>query len=80
MPEERGRKREKKVRTRNPKKIFVGRLAYRTTSESLQRYFTQYGEVKEAAVRRDKGTGKSRGFGLIEFDDTEGVKKTLAQS
>ena len=55
------------------KKLFVGSLAWATTDESLQTHFAQCGTVASAKVITDRESGRSRGFGFVEFEnDTEG--------
>ncbi|KAF9671050.1 hypothetical protein SADUNF_Sadunf12G0006500 [Salix dunnii] len=50
-------------------KIFVGGLPWETRSDSLQRYFEQFGEIKEAVVIIDRSTGRSKGYGFVTFKD-----------
>ena len=53
--------------------IFVAKLNYRTSSEALERLFSQYGEVVSAKVIMDRETGNSKCFGFVEMEDeTEG--------
>ena len=51
------------------KKIYVGNLPWSTTDTDLQELFTTYGSVTSARVITDRETGRSRGFGFVEFDD-----------
>ena len=51
------------------KKLFVGSLAWGTTDETLQAHFATVGTVASAKVVTDRDTGRSRGFGFVEFDD-----------
>jgi len=51
------------------KKLYVGNLAWATTSDSLKSAFAQAGEVISATVMVDKMTGRSRGFGFVEVPD-----------
>ncbi len=51
------------------KNIFCGSLAWATTSESLERAFSQFGTVTSAKVITDRETGRSRGFGFVEMED-----------
>ena len=51
--------------------IFVGNLPYSTTSEDLRQAFSAYGEVKSANVIMDRDTGRSRGFGFVEMDNSQ---------
>lgn len=50
------------------KRIFVGSIAWATTSDSLKKHFEQAGAVAKADVLTDKMTGRSRGFGFVEMD------------
>ena len=50
------------------KKLFVGGLPWATTNDDLRDLFSQAGTVASATVITDKMTGRSRGFGFVEFD------------
>lgn len=52
-------------------KVFVGNLPYSTTDEELSAHFAAAGAVKSARVITDKMTGRSRGFGFVEFETQE---------
>lgn len=47
--------------------IYVSNINFRTSSESLQSLFEQYGEVSSARIINDRETGRSRGFGFVEM-------------
>ena len=47
------------------KKLFVGGLAWATTSEGLRKAFEEFGEVIDAKVITERETGRSRGFGFV---------------
>jgi RNA recognition motif-containing protein len=51
------------------KKLYVGNLAFGTTSEDLMGLFGQYGTVSNAQVVMDRETGRSRGFAFIEMSN-----------
>lgn len=51
------------------KKLYVGNLSFRVTSEELRDLFSQYGNVTSASVISDRDTGRSRGFGFVEMAD-----------
>lgn len=51
------------------KKLFVGGIPWATTSDDLQQLFSQHGTVSSATVITDKMTGRSRGFGFVEFEN-----------
>ena len=49
------------------KKLFVGGIPWATTSDDLQQMFSAHGTVTSATVITDKMSGRSRGFGFVEF-------------
>jgi RNA recognition motif-containing protein len=49
--------------------LFVGSLAYATTDDSLKAFFEQVGPVSSARVITDRESGRSKGFGFVEFED-----------
>ena len=51
------------------KKLYVGNLAFETTSDDLVALFGQYGSVTSAQVVTDRETGRSRGFAFVEMAD-----------
>lgn len=50
-------------------KLFVGKLSFDTTDDSLRTLFEQYGTVTSAHIAFDRLTNRSRGFGFIEMTD-----------
>ena len=49
------------------KKLYVGNLAYTTSSADLEQMFAPYGHVESAQVIEDRDTGRSKGFGFVEM-------------
>ncbi len=60
-------------------KLFVGGLAWATTSDTLNQFFSQVGNVTSASVISDKFTGKSRGFGFVEMATSEEADKAVQE-
>jgi RNA-binding proteins (RRM domain) len=50
------------------------KLPYETTGQELSDLFAEYGEVKSAKIITDRESGRSRGFGFVEMNDTEAKK------
>jgi len=50
-------------------KLFVGGLPYSTTDEELEEMFSSHGNVASAKVIMDRETGRSKGFGFVEYED-----------
>jgi RNA recognition motif-containing protein len=57
------------------KKLFVGGLSWGINWQELKDIFGEFGEVVFARVITDRETGKSRGFGFLEFANIEDAKK-----
>lgn len=53
--------------TDGTKKVFVGNLAWSTTDDELFEFAAQSGEVQSAVVQRHEDTGRSKGWGLVEY-------------
>jgi RNA recognition motif-containing protein len=59
--------------------LFIGSLAYATTDDSLKAFFEQIGEVESARVITDRDTGRSKGFGFVEYKDETNNQKAVDQ-
>ena len=51
-------------------KLYVGNLAFSTTEEELRETFEKHGKLVSVKVITDRETGRSRGFGFVEYEDT----------
>ena len=60
-------------------KLYVGNLAFQTTSEELQDLFGQAGTVESASVVEDRMTGRSRGFAFVEMATKEEATAAIEQ-
>jgi len=59
-------------------KIFVGNISYHTTEEALRELFESTGrEVVSVRVITDRETGRSRGFGFVEFGSEADARSAL---
>jgi RNA recognition motif-containing protein len=59
--------------------LFIGSLAYATTDDSLKAHFEQIGAVKSARVITDRDSGRSKGFGFVEFESDDDNQKAVDQ-
>lgn len=48
-------------------KVFVGSISWNTNNEGLAAHFAQVGTVTSATILMDKMSGKSKGYGFVEF-------------
>ncbi|HEX7097843.1 MAG TPA: RNA-binding protein [Acidimicrobiia bacterium] len=58
--------------------LYVGNLAFGTSSADLEKLFAQHGEVASAQVIVDRETGRSRGFGFVEMPDAASARQAIA--
>ncbi len=62
-------------------KLYVGGLPFTTTDEELAAAFAAHGTVASAKVIMDRETGRSKGFGFVEFEnDDEGKAAEAAMN
>ena len=59
-------------------KLYVGNLPFQTSSEELERLFSQAGTVESAQVTTTLA-GNSRGFGFVEMASREEGAAAIAQ-
>ena len=59
--------------------IYVSKLSFDTTSDSLKELFAKYGETTSANIITDRATGFSRGFGFVEMPDASEGKKAIEE-
>ncbi|KAI3748480.1 hypothetical protein L6452_11571 [Arctium lappa] len=48
-------------------KLFVAGLSWSVDEKSLKEAFSSFGEVSEVRIMYDKDSGRSRGFGFVNF-------------
>ena len=60
-------------------KLYVGNLAFQTTSAELQELFAQAGKVESASVVEDRMTGRSRGFAFVEMSSDAEAASAIEQ-
>jgi len=59
-------------------KLFIGGLAFSTSTDRLREVFAAAGQVESAAVVTDRDTGRSRGFGFVEMATVEEADRAIA--
>ena len=60
------------------KKLYVGNLGYGVTDDQLREMFGPYGSVQTAQVITDRDTGRSKGFGFVEYGDDNEAKAAIS--
>ena len=59
------------------KKLFVGSLPWAVNDEGLKEAFTPYGNVVSATVVKDRRSGRSKGYGFVEFENDSEAKAAI---
>lgn len=59
--------------------LYIGRLPHGFYEQEMYSYFSQFGEVVQVRVSRNKKTGRSKHYGYIEFADG-GVARVVAET
>lgn len=58
-------------------KLFVGSLPWSVDDNTLQSVFEPHGQVVSAKVVTDRETGRSRGFGFVEMQDSTAANNAI---
>ncbi len=57
--------------------IFVAKLNYNTSEDTLRDLFEAYGEVSSAKLVMDRETGRSKGFGFVEMPNDSEANRAI---
>lgn len=60
-------------------KLFIGGIAFSTTTQALRDFFSPAGTVVSATLVTDPDTGRSRGFGFIEMATSDEADHAVTQ-
>lgn len=60
------------------KKLFVGNLPHAVTDSELKSLFEEFGTVASARVIMDRDTGRSKGFGFVEFGSASEAESAIS--
>jgi len=58
-------------------RIFVGNIPYTSTGDDLSELFGEFGEVNDARVITDRGTGRSKGFGFVDMPNDSDANEAM---
>jgi RNA recognition motif-containing protein len=59
--------------------LFVFHIPNEMTNLDLFNYFSPFGNVISARIMVDTGTGRSRGFGFVSYDDSSSANQAIGQ-
>jgi len=58
-------------RTSTSTELYVGNLSYDVREKDLRRAFGKYGAVRTVRLIKNRGTGKSKGYGFVEMQNAK---------
>lgn len=61
----------------NAKKLFVGNLSWKVSEQSLRQFFETIGPVASVKVVTDQMSGKSKGFGFVEYENPDDASEAV---
>ena len=61
-------------------KIFVAKLAFKTTTEDLKALYEQFGTVTSCRVIMDHETGRSKCYGFVEMPNDNEAYKAIVET
>ncbi len=59
--------------------IYVGNLPYQTTETELETLFTEFGVVTSVRIITDRDSGRSKGFGFVEMEDSSAAQEAISE-
>ena len=60
-------------------KLYVGNLPWSIRNDDLAQLFGQIGQINDAVVITDRNTGRSRGFGFVEYVSDQDAQAAIQQ-
>jgi multiple RNA-binding domain-containing protein 1 len=61
-------------------RIYVTNIPYQTTDDSIESFFSKYGEVTDVLVPIDTIAKRSKGFAFVTFEDSESAARVLKEA
>ena len=60
-----------------PCKLYVGNLSFKATISELETLFSEYGELVDVKIITHRDSGRSKGFGFVEFKEASAAESAL---
>ena len=58
-------------------KLFVGNIPYGMSEEDLREVFEEFGAISSCKLILDRETGRSRGFGFVEYNSDDEAQAAI---
>jgi len=60
-------------------KLFVSNLPFTCSEDELREVFEAFGALRSVKIVLDRETGRSRGFGFVEFEDAAAGDRAIQE-
>ena len=57
--------------------IYIGNLSHATTKDTLEALFTEFGEIENVKVIKDRYSGRPKGYGFVEMPSNSDADKAI---
>lgn len=71
---------DEKIKSNPHRTVFIARLDFNTTEETLFEVFGRYGSIRSLRLVTDTKTGKSKGYAFVEFTEESETKTVLRET
>lgn len=71
------RKQELSEKPANCTSVFVGNLSWAATEDQIREIFSSCGSINNVRIATDPESGRSKGFGHVDFDGTDAVDEAV---
>merc|ERR1711934_443800 len=61
-----------------PTSVFLGNIAWSASVDDIREHFSQFGHVESVRIITDRDTGRSKGFGFVNFAEPSGATAAVA--
>lgn len=58
-------------------RLYIGSIHFNLTEDDLRLVFEPFGELEFVNIQRDPDTGRSRGYGFIQYKNAADAKQAL---
>ncbi len=58
-------------------RLYVGNLPYSVTKARMEEIFSPFGTLTECTVISDKFSGRSKGFGFVEYESDDSARQAI---
>lgn len=58
-------------------RLYIANINFNATDTDLKQHFSSIGEVKDCKIIHDRESGKSKGFGFLEYQDPQHAQEAM---